>query len=841
MGDFLIFTPCGSPSFKLILLYILNINHLKENLFMKNSKTYWIIVLLSFIVGTLGCSDKAHEEPDSITLEFTSKTISSTGEIFPVSLKTNTKWNASSSKSWITLTPSGGNGDALVEVSVEANKTTLADYGIITFTAGTATQNLTINRSGASPALSISPVGEINVPAGGQTLAVTVTSNTDWTVSSDQTWAKADVESGKENGTVAIKVEVNETIDADRAVITFATESVTQTLTINRSGANPALNISPVGELEVSAGGQTIAVTVTSNTDWTVSSDQIWAEPNVQSGKKNATVSIKVDANAAVEADRAIVTFVTESVTQTLVINRSGATPVLTISPSGELNVPAEGRTIAVAVMSNTEWTVNSGESWATPDIQGGKENGTVNICVDANEAVKSDKAVITFTTGTITQTLTILRAGIPVELSVSPEEPQHIPYVGGNIRFTVLSNTNWSIISSADWAQPSVSTGDGKGSCTVTVQPNSLAEQQLASLTFKAENLTKTVSIYLAPAPIALEIVPTEPQNFPSKGGEVTVEVVANAVWQVSSNRTWVSVDRKEGKGNGSVKITVAPSGKTDTEESAVVTFTAGNLTRQVVINRAVFAFIDINISDTQTVPADGIKFDVSVTSNADWTVHSDKTWIIPYPASGSGNAICNIEVLPNAFSAEEEAVVWFETQDETKSFKIKRLGQTYTLGSPYPNAEQPIGIVYQISDGGKHGKVISLDVCTFSWGSEYLATGATDPDRGDKNMDKIKAIEGWEWRYPLFKWCTDLGSKWYIPSKNELNAIASAKYAINQGMVAIQKGTAIKDWDWIWSSTEYSFDKAQCISLAGYSPSILIIDKKETKYFNSRAILVF
>lgn len=116
----------------------------------------------------------------------------------------------------------------------------------------------------------------------------------------------------------------------------------------------------------------------------------------------------------------------------------------------------------------------------------------------------------------------------------------------------------------------------------------------------------------------------------------------------------------------------------------------------------------------------------------------------------------------------------VWGDA-DNNVNFPVK----TYSIGDLYPDVTNPVGVVYSISDGGAHGKVISLNVGNnLAWSLESKLLSATSPD-GAVNMATIQNESNWETNYPVFKWCVDYtmfnGKHWYLPSKEELMAIVS------------------------------------------------------------------
>lgn len=81
--------------------------------------------------------------------------------------------------------------------------------------------------------------------------------------------------------------------------------------------------------------------------------------------------------------------------------------------------------------------------------------------------------------------------------------------------------------------------------------------------------------------------------------------------------------------------------------------------------------------------------------------------------------------------------------------------------------------GIVFAVSDGGRHGKIVSIDKTECAWSTETVTTGATDENDGINNLRTIQTIAGWHEKYPAFAWCADKGEGWYLPALNELKAL--------------------------------------------------------------------
>lgn len=91
------------------------------------------------------------------------------------------------------------------------------------------------------------------------------------------------------------------------------------------------------------------------------------------------------------------------------------------------------------------------------------------------------------------------------------------------------------------------------------------------------------------------------------------------------------------------------------------------------------------------------------------------------------------------------------------------------YEVGDYYEQAGVA-GIVYKVSEDGKSGMLLSLEEGDCAWAWDMILTGASNKTNGLFNMAAVSDIENWKERYPMFKWCADLGEGWYVPSVDEL-----------------------------------------------------------------------
>lgn len=102
---------------------------------------------------------------------------------------------------------------------------------------------------------------------------------------------------------------------------------------------------------------------------------------------------------------------------------------------------------------------------------------------------------------------------------------------------------------------------------------------------------------------------------------------------------------------------------------------------------------------------------------------------------------------------------------------------GETYSIGDIY-NKDGLKGVVIMLTDGGRHGLIMSLDEACLAWcklhRKQLKAVGASDRHDGLNNMaavEKYIADNNLSWSdFPAFEWCRAKGEGWYLPSINEL-----------------------------------------------------------------------
>ena len=156
---------------------------------------------------------------------------------------------------------------------------------------------------------------------------------------------------------------------------------------------------------------------------------------------------------------------------------------------------------------------------------------------------------------------------------------------------------------------------------------------------------------------------------------------------------------------------------------------------------------------------------------------------------------------------------LVVFISLNEGKSKDVKRGSLTtapYAVGDYY-NENGIEGIVFEVWDGGRHGKIVSLDETKVTWDSrvkyEYgqykngTKTYADSESDGKANTNKLMSRSD-SLYFLAAKWCRDKGASWYLPANNELRVIYNNKDQIKNSLTEVG-ATTLHNSEY-WSSTE-------------------------------------
>jgi len=517
-----------------------------------------------------------------------------------------------------------------------------------------AIDNVSITGTASGPTLTVTPANQ-NVPAtpaGSTTFAVT--SNSSWTVVSNQTWCTVNP-SGTGNGTITANYSVNVLPTARVANITVTVTGLAPVVvTVTQAGTStPTLTVTPPNQNVPATPAGTTPFTVTSNAAWTVTSDQTWCTVT-PSGSGNGTITATYTQNLLITARVANVTVTVTGLTPVVVtVTQAGAATTLTVTPPNQ-NVPATpAGSTAFTVTSNTSWTVVSDQTWCTVNPSG-TGNGTITANYTQNTFITSRVANITVTAGTLAPVIvTVTQAGAAPTLSVTPPN-QNVTAPAGTTSFAVTSNSSWNVVSDQPWCTVNP-TGTGNGTITATYTQNILTTARVANVTVTVAGLTPVVvTVTQAGAPLTLAVTPPN-QNVTPPAGTTNFTVTSNASWVVVSDQPWCTVT-PGGTGNGTIVANYAQNTGVSTRVANITTTVSGLTPVVVMVTQAGLAPTLAVTPPNQNVTPPAGTTTFTVTTNSAWSANSDQPWCL-VTSAGTGNGTLTANYTQNTGLAQRIA----------------------------------------------------------------------------------------------------------------------------------------------------------------------------------------
>ena len=473
-----------------------------------------------------------------------------------LNVTSNTDWVITKDAEWITLDSDKGKWLATIAAGVTENTSLTSRTGTITVstTDGSVKKTVSVRQSGADVIFTIDR-NEFNVAAVGESFSVKVTHNIGYKINSQPEWVKQTgmVPSGNTD-TYTFTAEANTSTEAREGVIVFCNDNnECVPVTVKQAGANATLSVSPA-ELTFTANTESKSLDVISNTAWTAASGASWAKLNKTNGSGNAQIAVTTEENTAITQRSATVTIKTADgkATATVKVTQSAANVIFSVDKN-EHSVAAAGGDFTVKVTRNIGYKINSQPEWVkqTDKVPSGNTD-TYTFKTEVNTSTAAREGVIVFCNdNNECVPVTVKQAGASTTLSVSPAELTFTAKPESK-SFSVSSNTDWSVASSADWVKIGTTSGSGNAQVTASAEENTATTQRTATITLKTTDgkATATIKVTQNPADVVFSIDIKE-FSIDAKGEEITIKIKHNTAYSVKSMPDWVNQTNKTVSGD--------------------------------------------------------------------------------------------------------------------------------------------------------------------------------------------------------------------------------------------------------------------------------------------------
>ena len=473
-----------------------------------------------------------------------------------LNVTSNTDWVITKDAEWITLDSDKGKGLATIAAGVTENTSLTSRTGTITVSTsdGSVKKTVSVRQSGADVIFTIDK-NEFNVAAVGESFSVKVTHNIGYKINSQPDWVKQTGKASSGNvDTYTFTAEANTSTEAREGVIVFCNDNnECVPVTVKQAGANATLSVSPA-ELTFTANTESKSLDVTSNTAWTAASGASWAKLNKTNGSGNAQIAVTAEENTAITQRSATITIKTADgkASATVKVTQSAANVIFSVDKN-EHSVAAAGGDFTVKVTRNIGYKINSQPEWVKqPDKANSGNVDTYTFTAEANTSTEAREGVIVFCNdNNECVPVTVKQAGAKASLSVSPAELTFTAKPESK-SFSVSSNTDWSVASSADWVKIGTTSSSGNAQVTASAEENTATTQRTATITLKTTDgkAIATIKVTQNPADVVFSIDIKE-FSIDAKGEEITIKIKHNTAYSVKSMPDWVNQGNKTVSGD--------------------------------------------------------------------------------------------------------------------------------------------------------------------------------------------------------------------------------------------------------------------------------------------------
>ncbi len=337
-----------------------------------------------------------------------------------------------------------------------------------------------------------------------------------------------------------------------------------------------------------------------------------------------------------------------------------------------------------ISVTSNHSWTVASNQPWIKVNPTSSSGSGTFNIAIDPNTPAwgPSRNGLVTVISGSLTKSIFIQQDTLVDSIDIAPDIDTLYLNSGvtSNWRFDIRCNRDWTVSSNQSWCTVSPSSSLGNAPFFVSTTTNT-GPARTAFITITAGFDVFGVYVYQTGGAIADSLALSKDSILTNASASPTntVTVLSNRNWTVSSNQSWATVAPASGSNNGTFNINIAAN--SGALRTATITLTAGAIIKTIYIKQdAAVTMIDslsLNI-DTLTVTSSGNPNNIiQVTSNTNWTVNSNQSWVSVSPTSGSQNGTFNVNVTSNS-GTQRSAIITVTAGTVSKSIVVNQSGIT-------------------------------------------------------------------------------------------------------------------------------------------------------------------
>ena len=278
-------------------------------------KLHFFLFVTAIACLLVGC-----RKPVEVSFSVQSLSVAAEGGDYTVKLKSNGDWSIGSTADWLAVSPTSGNGDAILKFAARPNPTEQSRSVELRATTKDNSASLTISQEGTPTGedpggedpehfLTVTP-NELQFVCTGENKVITIECDEAWSITEVTDWIGFDKTEGDGNDEVVVTVGENPLHEMRSAEIEIRSASGNSAVVNVSQEASPLqhfLNVTPTG-LSFGKEGESKDVTIECDAEWQVIFDADWLTASAEEGSGNGTVTFTALPNVFMETREAIVT-----------------------------------------------------------------------------------------------------------------------------------------------------------------------------------------------------------------------------------------------------------------------------------------------------------------------------------------------------------------------------------------------------------------------------------------------------------------------------------------------------------------------------------------------------
>ena len=428
-----------------------------------------------------------------------------------------------------------------------------------------------------------------------------------------------------------IKIQPNETYEERNAAITLRCGSTTKTVTVTQKQKDALLVTSNKVELDV-AGGE-FAIEVQANVSISVEMEETarsWISSVATRGLNVSTLRFTAKENEDIQPRQAVITIKGGDLVEEVTVYQVGSGPAIVLSQK-EYTVSSVGEIITVELKSNTAYKV------MMPDVNWVNEVDTRAFSaythyyrVAPNDTYGTRTAEIVFVdeVNGLKEAVTITQ--MQQDAIVVAKEDYIVPATGGPLDFSVNTNVDFSVETSASWIRQVDTRGLVEKPLHFIIAENIAETLREGVITLRSGELEQEIKVTQeGKAEIPLLVLGQTAYTVKSAGETITVELQTNVDYEIRIFADWVAEVQTRSFSSHVHTFTVAANGIYDSRTAEILFVNEEKgISEKVTITQAQQDAIVVEQSE-YIVDAEGGTVEIEVFSNVNFTVQIGDTWI--------------------------------------------------------------------------------------------------------------------------------------------------------------------------------------------------------------------